>query len=463
MPNSWIVTNEPYMFLDVSISTTQTTGIILSSPQLNGANHTFGSLSGGVLRIKSGAFYEDIYYATATIGADNRVTLATGVIRNVDPALTTTIVTAGAGRAWAKGSVVEMTVDARLLNLSVKTDSVQTVSGAKTFTAPVVVSGNGNYIAAPSMTTGNAPATADARAWYDSTQNLWQFGQGGTIAVLGAASLADATTSVKGKSQLAAAADTIAGTAGAVVIPASLAVATSAGAGDSGKVPILNTSGALATSLGGTGNTSSSPNLLIATGTGAGANAYQALAAGSAGQFLGSNGAGNLPTMQAVPIYSKVVYCSGVSSTALTNPTTNTAFDTHTFSIPNNDIFNGISYEVEGTILLTPNTSSTESLSIMLGSTIIVNPSITVGISSNIGYFRGSIFGTAVVGASVAVKGGMAWGITGVAQAFLGASANVATNGALTLQLGFIFGTSNASNSVTITSCKFTKVSSTAF
>ena len=58
----------------------------------------------------------------------------------------------------------------------------------------------------------------------------------------------------------------------------------------------------------------------------------------------------------------------------------------------------------------------------------------------------------------------MTFGIdsTGLAS-HQGGTANVATNGGLTLQVGFKFGTSNGGNSAVLNSCKFTKVSSALF
>lgn len=161
--------------------------------------------------------------------------------------------------------------------------------------------------------------------------------------------------------------------------------------------------------------------------------------------------------------YNKVVYISGGSSTALTNPTSDTTFDTHSYTVPANDLTATTGYEVEcaftGTIA-----AGVLELGIMLGGARLVAGKRSQG---NQFYLRGFLAGTAAAGASVAVRGSahLEQNAVDAASEIPGAYAavNFATNGTLALTLFAKFGTSNGGNNVTCTMAKFTKVSSSAF
>lgn len=158
----------------------------------------------------------------------------------------------------------------------------------------------------------------------------------------------------------------------------------------------------------------------------------------------------------------KTVYASGTSSTALTNPTSATAFNTHTYTITANDLISGVVYEFEaafsGTIA-----AGVLSLGVALGSTVIARVVVAAG---SIFSVKGFIAGTTSAGASAAVRGSIIGGsdsVTATDSISHYASANVATNGSLTLQLYALFGTSNGGNNVTCTMARFTKHSATPF
>jgi hypothetical protein len=147
--------------------------------------------------------------------------------------------------------------------------------------------------------------------------------------------------------------------------------------------------------------------------------------------------------------YDKVVYLgkgvsSGVGGTADAN------FDTHTYSIPANDLVDGVAYRFTAHLFYGSATSRT--FSVKLGSTAICTVNITTSNANQAGRFFGEIWGTAAAGASVAVNGVaninsgngatseriLSTGITSAAMP----TANVATNGSLTLQFSVSKGAS---------------------
>ena len=160
--------------------------------------------------------------------------------------------------------------------------------------------------------------------------------------------------------------------------------------------------------------------------------------------------------------YAKIVYLSGASSTTLTNPTVDTAFDTHNYTIPANDLVSAVGYEFE--LGFTTNIAAGAlQLGIMLGSTLIGSVSLA-GTPNDI-YVRGFITGTAGAGASVAVRiaiNGMTDATPGVGRGKY-TTANVATSGTLVLAPSAKFDTTNGGNTAICTMASFTKISSSAF
>jgi len=265
---SYDVTNEPQMNLDVSINGTQTTGIILSAPQLNATNHTFATTTGGILRIRFGAYKEDIYFSSATVNATTyKVTLA-GVIRNICPQVARSYVTCGAGRSWGKGAIVELNTDARLFNLKANIDRANTftASGALAF------SGSGSLsfptfatTAARNQALGTNPSGPVRGACVTATGLCYVY-TGGVWTSLATDGTANATTTAAGKSELATAADLLAGTltgdsGGPIVLSTSVTTRTSTGTTQANKIPALGTSGYLTGSLLGSGTTNSGTTL----------------------------------------------------------------------------------------------------------------------------------------------------------------------------------------------------------
>src|SRR3990167_1901811 len=63
---NWQTMNNPSFRLEGNITPSQTTGIKIATPEKNGDDYTFPTTTGGILRIRRGAFFEDIYYSTGS-------------------------------------------------------------------------------------------------------------------------------------------------------------------------------------------------------------------------------------------------------------------------------------------------------------------------------------------------------------------------------------------------------------
>ncbi len=254
--------NAPLMYLYTPItSTTQTTGIVIESPQHNGSNWVFSTTTGGVLRISSGTYWEDIYYSSATVSATtNRVTLS-GVVRDLCPA-TLTYVTCGNGRRWGKGAFVELTQDSRLFNLKVNNDRINTTG---TGFALRGTSTTYPMIRLNSVTTAQriAMSAANGDLVYDtSTGAIMQY-VGGAWGTVGTTTLVNASESAAGKGQLASTGAMVnhrlTGSTGAAEVLYSAYVTGTGGTTNRWKIPLLGRLGTLSGSLlgqscpGGTG------------------------------------------------------------------------------------------------------------------------------------------------------------------------------------------------------------------
>jgi hypothetical protein len=301
---------------------------------------------------------------------------------------------------------------------------------------------------------------------YNTTTGTEQTYKGGSWTDVGDTGTADASTTVAGKVEIATAAQRAAATAtgetGAVLVPSNDAlVKTSSGAGDENKIPVLNSSGQIASGFiptvpvtkGGTGlTTGTTAYAPIFTGTTATGN-FQAGTAGTANQVLTSNGAAAIATFQDVKAYSKFMVNSGGASTTLTNPTVATDFDTYLTTIPANFLVNGTGgrFKLHGTI--NRGTTTTCTVNFILGSTtMIVYAFGSAGAGAATFIIEGSFHGSAAAGASVAVKNS-GHAIFATSSILLNSTSNsVATNGTLAAKFNAIFGTSNGGNDITINS-----------
>lgn len=132
---SWDVHNTPQMFLNASITSTQTTSIRIAAPVRNNETITFPTTSGGMLRFRQGSKVEDVYFSSGAVNSTTKVITLYGVTRDVCFNLARTVVGCGNGQQFSKGAIVELNVDARLLNLKANIDreNVFTASGAIQF------------------------------------------------------------------------------------------------------------------------------------------------------------------------------------------------------------------------------------------------------------------------------------------------------------------------------------------
>lgn len=245
LSTTYDVTNSPQYFLGTSITTTQTTGITLSSPRLNGANYQFGTATGGVLRIFSGNFREDISYTSATVNATTNVVTLVGVTRNICPNVTRSYVSCGAGRNWGKGAFVELNFDARLINLKANIDRLNT------FSARQKVSGSGYFMtgyfattAARDQALGATPATASGLSAFVDATGLAYDGLGGSWVARGSNATSNATESASGKAEAATITDqqtkNATGDSGAPLFLQPKNLASSGSTAANGRIPVFS-------------------------------------------------------------------------------------------------------------------------------------------------------------------------------------------------------------------------------
>jgi len=129
-PVAWTVFNEVQMYLNKSITSTQTTGIELAAPKLNGDTYSYNTLSGGMLRVSAGSRREDIWYSSGSVNATTKVITLYGVIRGVCENDSDDIVTCNDGKSFSRGSIVELNNDARLYNWKLNINTVNVMDGS---------------------------------------------------------------------------------------------------------------------------------------------------------------------------------------------------------------------------------------------------------------------------------------------------------------------------------------------
>lgn len=287
---SYDVTNEPQMNLDGSIDATRTTGIVLSAPQLNAADHTFATTSGGVLRIRWGFYKEDISYTSATVNATTKRVTLVGVTRDICTQYTRTFVSCNGGRAWGKGAIVELIQDARLFNLKANVDranmytAAQSFNGSGSLTVPVFASLDAANRQIGSPVNGMIFYNTGSGALFQRVSNAWT--------TIGSATTVNATLTAAGKVQIgsssALAALTATGSTGAEnVVSFRWLVKNGSGTSTANRVPTTNSNGAISASLGGTGIASPTQSGVLLTN---GANPMTVITGGSSGNTIIYNG-----------------------------------------------------------------------------------------------------------------------------------------------------------------------------
>jgi len=277
---SYDVTNEVQMYLDTTISTTTATGIVLASPKRNGVNHTFATTTGGVLRLRIGSKVEDIYYGLAEVRSDNTVNLQ-GVTRNLCTGITREYVSCGNGKQFSRGAIVELNVDARIINNKINADRPTTFTKSG---STVCNSTSQPCYFYNSVTTAQRDAFSyEATNSYlipNSTKGTWQWTLDGTSFYdFGSGSNINASETEAGKVEFGTGSELInrtrAGGSSARLALSTLSLTQTGGVVNTqtriGYIPMTNSSGYIDVRIGGTGTGASfgSGDVLIAQGTGA--------------------------------------------------------------------------------------------------------------------------------------------------------------------------------------------------
>ena len=119
---SWEVHSNPQMFLNKGISASKTVGIEIAAPKINGTTITYPTLSGGVLRIRSGSKREDIYYSSGSVNSTTKVVTLYGVTRDICFNLDKEFTSCNGAQQFSRGSVVELSNHHLLFNLKLNFD-----------------------------------------------------------------------------------------------------------------------------------------------------------------------------------------------------------------------------------------------------------------------------------------------------------------------------------------------------
>jgi len=250
-------------------SATQTPGITLNAiKDNNGTAITWGITGAQLLRfsrrVKNRTVKEYIYAPSATINGTTFVITLGTVTRDVGDDL----VGDSNGVKWPSGTSVELVWAAQQANQTAFIDQANTFSDKISFTGTTHAG-----IGLIHLTTGERDilTAVNGDLIYNITTSQVNQYIGGAWTAVGNTGTAAMTSTSAGTGELAVAADMAAstgnGSSGApVVVPTSLVVKTSSGAGDENKIPVLNASGQMADGYLGTG-TASASNVLLGNRT----------------------------------------------------------------------------------------------------------------------------------------------------------------------------------------------------
>lgn len=294
---SYDVANLPDMFLYNGISASQTTNIRIAAPIINGSVITFPTTTGGILEIRQGTRVEHIYYASASVGSVTKIVTLSGtnLIRNVCFNVARVIRSCGNGQVFSKGASVRLVDAAQLFNLKANIDR------SNTFTASggVAFSGSGYSILPRFSSMGEADrqmGTVSNGVMYYNTGSGAVFQKvGGSWTTVGTSTTVNAAEGVAGKVELPTLAFmqalTATGSSGAQnAVPLKWLVKNGSGSTTAGRVPSLNSAGAVSTTLGGTGLASPTQSGVL---VGNGAKAMNTVATSSSGAWLRTNANGS--------------------------------------------------------------------------------------------------------------------------------------------------------------------------
>lgn len=418
---------------------------------------------------------DGIYAERCPVAAGTSQSNTTGVVtlgtitRNCSLTDGTDTTGSAATITWPVTTKVYVPWGIREADRTVFTNEAQTITGNKTYTGSITMSGTGGTFQVPQLTTTQRTGLSATNGMfvYDTDLSQVYKYEGSAWAAVTTGSFSNAANGTAGKVDLATAAEVVAGTANdassgaANVIPVTIVKTSSTGAVN-GTVPALNASVALDRTIGGLGTvTGTTAYTLLANGTTATAATQNLASAGTSNQVLTSNGAAALPTFQDAKSYVKPVFTSGTSSATLTNPTSETNFATYTYTIPANDLVAGVKYRFEFAGDVTVGTSGNLTLGVRLGAGSDLTSALLAVTTSGTFVFSGWIMGTTTAGAASSVRASCCFQQLGLSKVAWGAQ-NAATDGTLAILFSALFGTSNGSNAIVITNGSITKEFTTA-
>ncbi len=421
-----------------AVSTSTTTGITFKIKQINGTTPTAPTAAFRLhvtQKTATTSKHEIFGVAAGTTQSGQTVTLGT-VTRALPLNDGTTFTGTGTAQSFAAGADTFFSWDAHDASQTAKIDIANTFTAAQTYSGGITLSGTTKTIQLPQLTTAQRDAIVSPQNGmliYNTDTGVNNQYIAGAWTTFATGTVSNAANGTGGKVDLATAAENAAGTATDAssgspnVIPTSIVKATSTGA-VSGTVPMLNTSVMLDGTIGGIGAaTPATGKLLLGAGAGV---AMTSIGPGSANQVPVSNG--TTTAYGAVPTYDKPLSATFGDSTAIT-ATSETVFDTHTPpDIPANDLINEVMYEIGGVVDISSVVGGFRVGVQIGGASYLVG--VTTSTATGSATFRAIVMGTAAAGASVAVRGHISMvGAAAAASAY--ATANKATNGALTIRV----------------------------
>ena len=439
--------------LITAITTSTTTGVTLKVKKVNGVSPTW----------KTGVHRFTITQRTATNNKREKIEVAAGTTQSGQTVTLGTLTRAlslydgtnftgsvGTAQSFTAGADVYITWDSQDAAMTAKLDLDNTFTGANTLSGGVTLSGTTKTLRFPQMTTtqrDNIASPSNGMVVYNTTTGVMNQYIGGAWTTFATGTTANAADGTSGKldvattTEIAALTATDAGSGASNALTVGVVSLTTA---TSGKIPALNSVGKLDVAIGGTGVASpTSGNILL----GAGTSAMTLLAPSTSGLVPVSNGSTFVMGTPASP--TKVVYNSGTSSGACTTNNNQVSFDTHSYTIPANDLISGVSYHFycAGT---NTNTSGNWTFAPTLGGANLNGATASLGTGTSSDWWaEGWIHGTAAAGASVAVRSskGSGWlGSAPLTNSAHYATANFATNG--TLVLGFALNNTGVQSSI---------------
>lgn len=304
----------PVMYLDRGITSTQTgeTGkdITLAPPIRNFTEVTIPSMSGAVFEFRKDGYVETVFASRLIVNTSTNVATLTGtVIRDLCFNVGRTFTTCGDPRAWAKGTEVRLVNSSRLYNdkASRNSPNLFSASGAIAFTG----SGS-NAFPVYATTTDRDHNLGTGGQWglqaCVSATNLCYYTMGGSWNAYGNTGVSNATETTAGISEGATITDqgsrTATGNSGGPLflqpkyLTSSGAIHGVNGSIYASRIPMLNSSGALSTTLGGTGLVNPGSGSLL---YGAGSGKLKTIDPGTRGNVLWSDGTKWAATGSLVP------------------------------------------------------------------------------------------------------------------------------------------------------------------